>query len=48
MFQIGVNSVGWAPAVTPTKLTEGEIRPEQTKRLVSGGCDAYVKIWRYV
>jgi len=46
---IGVNAVHWAPALVPTKLTvdsAADIRPEMTKRIVSGGCDAYVKIWR--
>ncbi|XP_067928473.1 protein SEC13 homolog [Watersipora subatra] len=44
---IGCNSVSWAPAISPVSLleTSADNKPEMTKRLVSGGCDANVKIW---
>jgi len=48
---IGVNAVSWAPAVIPGSLIEGNnpnsspTRPP--KKLVSGGCDNLVKIWRF-
>ncbi|KAI8610921.1 WD40-repeat-containing domain protein [Chytriomyces sp. MP71] len=45
---IGVNAVSWAPATIPASLVtasgnSGAVGP---KRLVSGGCDNLVKIWR--
>jgi len=44
---IGVNSVSWAPAVSPGSLVSSSapVAPP-SKRLVSGGCDNLVKIWR--
>lgn len=43
---IGCNSVSWAPAITPFfNGNENEPQP-LVKRLVSGGCDNLVKIWR--
>ncbi|XP_018024605.1 protein SEC13 homolog [Hyalella azteca] len=36
---VGCNAVSWAPAVSSGGLTQ--------QRLVTGGCDSYVKIWRY-
>lgn len=43
---IGCNSVSWAPATTP--LFNGNENEQQplVRRLVSGGCDNLVKIWR--
>jgi len=48
--QIGCNAVCWAPATSPVSLleTSADSRPELTKRLVSGGCDTFIKIWKYV
>lgn len=44
---IGVNAVSWAPAVSPGSLISSSApNTPPTKRLVSGGCDNLVKIWR--
>ncbi|KAL5014457.1 hypothetical protein ScPMuIL_008727 [Solemya velum] len=43
---IGCNAVSWAPAVTPNSLMDHSGRPQMVKRLVSGGCDNLVKIYR--
>ncbi|KAK3101474.1 hypothetical protein FSP39_003864 [Pinctada imbricata] len=43
---IGCNAVSWAPAVSPSALFDLSGRSQPTKRLVSGGCDNLVKIWR--
>ncbi|ESP04556.1 hypothetical protein LOTGIDRAFT_207505 [Lottia gigantea] len=43
---IGCNAVSWAPAVTPNSLFDTGIRQQPVKRIVSGGCDNLVKIWR--
>ncbi|KAF6040269.1 SEC13 [Bugula neritina] len=45
---IGCNAVCWAPATSPVSLleTSADSRPELTKRLVSGGCDTFIKIWK--
>nr|CAI5845509.1 unnamed protein product [Callosobruchus analis] len=44
---IGCNAVSWAPAITPSfGNNEADQKPQQIKRLVSGGCDNLVKIWR--
>ncbi|KAK6176805.1 protein SEC13 homolog [Patella vulgata] len=43
---IGCNAVSWAPAVTPNALFDTGNRPPTVKRIVSGGCDNLVKIWR--
>lgn len=42
--KIGVNAVSWAPAFAPSL---GSIPSNPVKRLVSGGCDHLVKIWKY-
>uniref|UniRef100_A0A183L5G9 WD_REPEATS_REGION domain-containing protein n=1 Tax=Schistosoma curassoni TaxID=6186 RepID=A0A183L5G9_9TREM len=55
LFKVGVNSVSWAPSInaefifnptlaTTTTSTNTMIPP--IKRLVSGGCDSLIKIWR--
>jgi len=44
---IGVNAVSWSPAVSPGSLITSTQAPVPTKRLVSGGCDNLVKIWRF-
>lgn len=43
---IGCNAVSWAPAVAPGALLDPTGRPQPVKRIVSGGCDNLVKIWR--
>eukprot|EP01098_Paradermamoeba_levis_P005536 TRINITY_DN2330_c0_g1_i1.p1 TRINITY_DN2330_c0_g1~~TRINITY_DN2330_c0_g1_i1.p1 ORF type:complete len:371 (-),score=104.92 TRINITY_DN2330_c0_g1_i1:224-1171(-) len=43
---IGVNAVSWAPAVSSGSLVNPTTQAP-TKRLVSGGCDKLIKIWRY-
>ena len=41
----GCNSVSWAPAIAPGALASGgEFVPSM--RLVTGGCDNMVKLWR--
>jgi len=42
--KIGVNAVSWAPAFAPSL---GSIPSNPVKRLVSGGCDHLVKIWKF-
>uniref|UniRef100_A0A1D1YSP1 Protein SEC13 n=1 Tax=Anthurium amnicola TaxID=1678845 RepID=A0A1D1YSP1_9ARAE len=41
---VGVTSVSWAPATAPGSLLEGSADP--LRKLVSGGCDNTVKVWR--
>lgn len=41
---IGCNAVSWCPTVYPDNTLEGN--QTYTKRLVSGGCDNLVKIWK--
>jgi len=43
---IGCNAVSWSPAVTPNSAVDGNTASKSVKRLVSGGCDNLVKIWR--
>jgi protein transport protein SEC13 len=45
---IGVNAVSWAPAVSPGSLinSTSPVAPP-VKRIVSGGCDNLIKIWRF-
>lgn len=44
---IGCNAVSWCPAVTPNPAFDSNARPgPPVKRIVSGGCDNLVKIWR--
>eukprot|EP01104_Vermistella_antarctica_P003647 TRINITY_DN1388_c0_g1_i1.p1 TRINITY_DN1388_c0_g1~~TRINITY_DN1388_c0_g1_i1.p1 ORF type:complete len:324 (-),score=37.85 TRINITY_DN1388_c0_g1_i1:29-1000(-) len=46
--QIGVNSLSWAPPVNPGSLVSANAPAQPApRRLVSGGCDNLVKIWRY-
>jgi len=46
--QIGVNAVSWAPAVAPVSLISAAAPAAPApKRLVSGGCDNLVKIWKF-
>eukprot|EP00761_Pharyngomonas_kirbyi_P012299 gb/GECH01012326.1/.p1 GENE.gb/GECH01012326.1/~~gb/GECH01012326.1/.p1 ORF type:complete len:313 (+),score=54.80 gb/GECH01012326.1/:1-939(+) len=45
--QVGCNSVSWAPATTPGSLTSEDAAAHTTKRIVSGGCDKLVKVWKY-
>lgn len=45
----GCNAVSWAPAYAPgAVVTADTASPVLAKRLVSGGCDGLVKIWRCV
>jgi protein transport protein SEC13 len=44
--EIGVNSVSWAPAYSPGSATQKNGPTQLSKRLVSGGCDNAVKIWK--
>jgi len=44
--QIGANAVSWAPAVTPDSLLNPDGAAPAAKRLVSGGCDSAVRVWR--
>lgn len=53
---LGVNAVGWAPALLPGQLTSaatgGQQQQQQqggaaTRRLVTGGSDNMVKIWAF-
>lgn len=43
---IGCNAVSWCPAITPDPAFSGEQNQTVVKRLVTGGCDNLVKIWR--
>ncbi|KAF4525558.1 hypothetical protein B566_EDAN015115 [Ephemera danica] len=45
---IGCNSVSWAPATIPNSVFDpaAAAGSKPVKRLVSGGCDNLVKIWR--
>ncbi|KAK7081818.1 GTPase-activating protein S13 [Halocaridina rubra] len=44
---IGCNAVSWAPSVTSGSADGSNNRPGSVvQRLVTGGCDTYVKIWR--
>lgn len=45
---IGCNAVSWCPAIYPDNIaTEtGQTQSVFTKRLVTGGCDNLVKIWK--
>ncbi|XP_011407281.1 PREDICTED: protein SEC13 homolog [Amphimedon queenslandica] len=45
---LGCNSVSWAPSVNPGSLVDGNSRaaPSTCKRLVTGGGDNSVKVWR--
>jgi len=44
---IGVNAISWAPAVSPGALISSSQSPQPVKRIVSGGCDNLVKIFRF-
>uniref|UniRef100_A0A7S3B8H0 Protein SEC13 homolog n=1 Tax=Haptolina ericina TaxID=156174 RepID=A0A7S3B8H0_9EUKA len=42
----GCNAVSWSPAIAPDAIASGgESTP--VMRLVTGGCDNFVKLWRY-
>jgi len=43
---IGCNAVSWCPAITPEQAFDNNQSNVLIKRLVSGGCDNLVKIWR--
>lgn len=43
---VGVTSVSWAPAAAPGSLVGADTGPVQ--KLVSGGCDNTVKVWKYL
>ncbi|KAH8288406.1 hypothetical protein KR054_002280 [Drosophila jambulina] len=45
---IGVNAISWCPAQAPDPAFDQRVTSRSTavKRLVSGGCDNLVKIWR--
>ncbi|KAI4466851.1 nuclear pore complex protein sec13 / seh1 family member [Holotrichia oblita] len=43
---IGCNAVSWCPAITPEPAFNNTQAQPLVKRLVSGGCDNLVKIWR--
>lgn len=45
---IGCNAVSWAPASSPLPALDPTStgKPIQVKRLVSGGCDNLIKIWK--
>ena len=49
--RVGVNSVSWAPALPEGALTSAGKADDGSaalcQRLVSGGCDNMVRIWRY-
>jgi protein transport protein SEC13 len=47
----GVNAVSWCPATSPATLASGPAVDQQTggalsQRIVTGGCDNLVKIWK--
>ena len=46
---LGVNSVSWAPAVTPGSIVSSNPGPGSTgnRRFVTGGSDNQLKIWTY-
>lgn len=43
---IGCNAVSWAPAITAEPAFDNNQNQPICKKLVSGGCDNLVKIWR--
>lgn len=43
---IGCNAISWCPAITPEAALDNNQPHVFQKRLVSGGCDNLVKIWR--
>eukprot|EP01105_Mastigella_eilhardi_P010626 TRINITY_DN2476_c0_g1_i3.p1 TRINITY_DN2476_c0_g1~~TRINITY_DN2476_c0_g1_i3.p1 ORF type:complete len:303 (-),score=73.94 TRINITY_DN2476_c0_g1_i3:150-1058(-) len=43
----GVNAVSWAPAISPASLLSAAPAPPPARRLVTGGCDNTVRVWRY-
>jgi len=45
---IGVNAVSWGPATSSIITSASATAAPLTKRIVSGGCDNAVKIWRFV
>lgn len=45
--QIGCNAVSWAPAVASGSADGSSRTASSVQRIVTGGCDTYVKIWRF-
>lgn len=43
---IGCNAVSWAPAISPEPAFDNNSAQSSIKKLVSGGCDNLVKIWK--
>lgn len=43
---IGCNAVSWGPAIQPSALLDQSGAQKTVRRLVSGGCDNLVKIWK--
>ncbi|XP_042886425.1 protein SEC13 homolog [Penaeus japonicus] len=44
---IGCNAVSWAPAVASGSADGSSRTASSVQRIVTGGCDTYVKIWRF-
>lgn len=44
---VGANAVSWAPAAPKGSLVGSKPPGQPIKRLVSGGCDNAIKVWRY-
>ena len=46
-FQIGCIAVSWGPAIQPGALLDPSTGQRvNVKRIVSGGCDNLIKIWK--
>lgn len=46
LVQVGCNAVSWCPSLAPGSLVDPNKQPQVPKRLVTGGCDNLVKIWK--
>lgn len=44
--EVGCNAISWAPSVSPGALLDSSTSKLAVKRIVSGGCDNLVKIWK--
>lgn len=44
---MGCNAVSWAPAVASGSADGSGRTGPAVQRIVTGGCDTYVKIWRF-
>lgn len=44
---LGANAVSWAPAIAPGGLWMPERAAPPPMRIVTGGCDERVKVWRF-